>query len=146
MIQEQIDEKKLTLQNLTNNLKKNITGEDLNDVKKDITALQADAFKRGKNIADLRISNVANPEIKKYVQENPNRVVLNAENIPTFINNLSKEYGESARPLIDQITKNFENIKTLGQQGEEETGILSPSGFIDVTDIYNDFLKKIRRV
>jgi hypothetical protein len=36
MIQEQIDEKKLTLQNLTNNLKKNITGEDLNDVKKDI--------------------------------------------------------------------------------------------------------------
>ena len=90
MIQEQIDEKKLTLQNLTNNLKKNITGEDLNDVKKDITALQADAFKRGKNIADLRISNVANPEIKKYVQENPNRIVLNAENIPTFINNLSK--------------------------------------------------------
>jgi hypothetical protein len=142
MIQEQIDEKKLTLQNLTNNLKKNITGEDLNDVKKDITALQAEAFKRGKNIADLRISNVANPEIKKYVQENPNRIVLNAENIPTFINNLSNEYGESARPLIDQITKNFENIKTLGQQGEEETGILSPSGFIDVTDIYNDFLKK----
>jgi hypothetical protein len=142
MIQEQIDEKKLTLQNLTNNLKKNITGEDLNDVKKDITALQAEAFKRGKNIADLRISNVANPEIKKYVQENPNRIVLNAENIPTFINNLSNEYGESARPLIDQITKNFENIKTLGQQGQEETGILSPSGFIDVTDIYNDFLKR----
>jgi hypothetical protein len=142
MIQEQIDEKKLTLQNLTNNLKKNITGEDLNDVKKDITALQAAAFKRGKNIADLRISNVANPEIKKYVQENPNRIVLNAENIPTFINNLSNEYGESARPLIDQITKNFENIKTLGQQGQEETGILSPSGFIDVTDIYNDFLKR----
>lgn len=142
MIQKQINEEKLTLQNLTNNLKKNITGEDLNDVKKDITALQAEAFKKAKNIADLRISNIADPEVKKYVQENPNRIILNAENIPTFINNLANEYGESARPLIDQITRNFENIKTLGEQGKEETGIFSPSGFIDVTEIYNDFLKQ----
>ena len=142
MIQKQINEEKLTLQNLTNNLKKNITGEDLNDVKKDITALQAEAFKKAKNIADLRISNIADPEVKKYVQENPNRIILNAENIPTFINNLANEYGESARPLIDQITRNFENIKTLGEQGKEETGILSPSGFIDVTEMYNNFLKQ----
>jgi hypothetical protein len=142
MIQKQINEEKLTLQNLTNNLRKNITGEDLNDVKKDITALQAEAFKRAKNIADLRISNIADSEVKKYVQENPDRIILNAENIPTFINHLANEYGESARPLIDQITRNFENIKTLGEQGKEETGIFSPSGFIDVTEIYNDFLKQ----
>jgi hypothetical protein len=142
MIQKQIGEEKLILQDLTNNLKKNITGEDLNDVKKDITALQAEAFKKSKKITDLRISNIADPEVKKYVQENPDRIILNAENIPTFINNLASEYGESARPLIDQITRNFENIKTLGEQGKEETGILSPSGFIDVTDIYNNFLKQ----
>ena len=107
MIQKQINEEKLTLQNLTNNLKKNITGEDLNDVKKDITALQAEAFKKAKNIADLRISNIADPEVKKYVQErdiylaqlNTSRDDAKSEIIRVFYG------GRNTNPFLEPLAK-----------------------------------------
>ena len=139
-IEKQINDKKLILQEQTINFNKNVTQKDLNDANEDIKGLMSQAFSKGKKISDLLISNTANPEVKKYVQENPNRIILNAQNIPTFINDIKNEFGETASPFVDQITKKFQDLKVLGEQGESETGIITPSGYIDVTDLYNQYL------
>ncbi len=134
-IEKQINEKNLIFKNQTNDFKKNITKQDLIDVENDLKGILSKNFEKSINISKLQLSNIYDPDIKKFVQENPNEIIINAQTVPNLINKFRAEYGELANPLISQLTKKLEPYESLGEQGEEESNIFSPSGYINVTDL-----------